>query len=60
VMTLIAGTRFNGYSGDNGPAVMAQFHLPQGIAIDGQGNVFVADAENYAIRVIKGIAVPRR
>jgi len=36
----------------DGPAVAARFHAPEGIAVDGAGDVFVADAGNNAIRKI--------
>ena len=48
-----------GYGGDNGPAASAQFNfpangysLPQQMAFDSAGNLYVADAYNYIIRKI--------
>lgn len=41
----------------DGPAATALFHSPTGIAADRQGNVFVADSGNGAIRKISGGAV---
>jgi len=38
----------------DGPAAQAQFSGPQGVAVDAQGNVFVADSSNNTIRMISG------
>jgi uncharacterized protein (TIGR03437 family) len=50
IITTIAGNGIWGYSGDDGPAMSAQMYFPQGIAVDGSGNVFIADKENNAVR----------
>jgi streptogramin lyase len=49
---VIAGTGEKGYSGDGGPARNATFRAPKGISLDKQGNVWVADTENNAVRRI--------
>jgi streptogramin lyase len=49
---VIAGTGQKGYSGDGGPAREATFRGPKGISLDKQGNVWVADTENNAVRRI--------
>jgi DNA-binding beta-propeller fold protein YncE len=41
-----------GFSGDGGPATSAQLNDPQGIAIDGAGDLFIADTFNNAIREV--------
>jgi cysteine-rich repeat protein len=51
-ITTIAGTGVGGYSGDGGPAVLAQLANPSGIAVDGLGRVIVADTDNNVIRRI--------
>ena len=51
-ITTIAGTGKQGYSGDGGPAVKAQLANPQGVAVDGAGNVYIADRSNSRIRRI--------
>ena len=42
----------SGFSGDGGPTKNATFKWPQGLAIDKQGNIFVADTENCRLRRI--------
>ncbi|MGB6163409.1 MAG: protein kinase [Pseudonocardiaceae bacterium] len=48
----IAGTGTKGYSGDDGPATKAQLWNPQGLAVDGRGNLYIADTGNHRIRKI--------
>ena len=48
----IAGNGVNGYSGDAGPATAAQLNEPHSVAVDGAGNVYIADFENHVIRMI--------
>lgn len=45
-----AGTGKPGYSGDGRPALQACLNEPKGLAIDGRGNLFVADSENHVVR----------
>jgi streptogramin lyase len=52
VITTIAGTGAEGYSGDGGPALRATFRGPKGIRADREGNLYVVDTENHAIRRI--------
>lgn len=47
-----AGLGGLGFEGDNGPAVLARFANPWGIAVDPLGRVFVADLSNNRIRAI--------
>jgi uncharacterized protein (TIGR03437 family) len=53
-LTLIAGTSRPGYSGDGGPAVSAQLNGPQGLALDTEGNLYIADSLNNVVRMVSG------
>ena len=52
IITTVAGTGQRGFTGDGGPAVEARFAGPAAIAIDTQGNLYVADFANHRIRKI--------
>jgi sugar lactone lactonase YvrE len=58
-ITTFAGTTSGGFSGDGGLATSAQLEFPQGVAVDGSGNVFIADTSNNRVREVstKGIIV---
>ncbi len=43
IITTVAGTGVQGFSGDGGPATKAQLSLPQGLALDSKGNFYFAD-----------------
>ena len=48
----IAGTGQSGFSGDGGPALLAQLYEPRGVAVDPEGNVFISTlGANYALLV---------
>ena len=48
----VAGTGVAGFSGDRGPATSAELHWPAGVAVDGSGNLLIADLYNNVIRVV--------
>ena len=52
MIATVAGTGEQGYGGDDGPALQAQFNQPHSIALDGRGGLFVADIGNHRIRRI--------
>jgi uncharacterized protein (TIGR03437 family) len=57
IITSVAGTgptgsTLGGYSGDNGPASNAELRLPEGVAVDSAGNIYIADTGNYRIRKV--------
>ncbi len=41
-----------GYSGDDGPAVEAELYEPRALAVDEDGNLYIADAYNFRIRKV--------
>ena len=52
IITTIAGTGTNGFSGDNGPATNAAIGVVHQIAVDGSGNLYLADSNNNRIRMV--------
>jgi sugar lactone lactonase YvrE len=52
IITTVAGNGHNGYSGDGGPATKAQLSLPSGTAVDGKGDLFIADTGNDVVREV--------
>ena len=52
VITTLAGANTGGYTGDNGPASAAELYGPTGVAVDAQGNIYIADRSNNAVRKI--------
>jgi len=52
ILTTIAGQGTYSFSGDGGPAVLAEFNTVDDIAVDNAGNILIADIENHRIRKI--------
>jgi hypothetical protein len=53
VITTIAGNgKCCGFGGDNGPGLDAQLYGPQGVAVDSEGNLYIADAQNNRVRMV--------
>jgi len=50
VITTVAGDGTWGAGGDGGPATGAQLHGPSGVAVDGLGNLYIADQLNNRVR----------
>ena len=48
----MAGTGEKGFSGHGGPAKEAKLSGPKGIAIDAEGNAWLADTESHTVRMI--------
>jgi sugar lactone lactonase YvrE len=51
-ITTVAGTGAQGDSGDGGAATLATLSYPRAVAVDSQGNVYIADTGNCAIREV--------
>jgi large repetitive protein len=52
-ISTFAGTGAASDTGDGGPAVNATLNTPSGIALDGAGNLFIADTGNNLVREIE-------
>jgi len=52
VISTVAGSGTQGFSGDNGPATSAQLNGPSGVAVDSAGNLYIADYLNVRIRKV--------
>ncbi|MFI8404976.1 RICIN domain-containing protein [Streptomyces sp. NPDC085463] len=48
----VAGTGTARFSGDNGPAASAQLNWPREVAVDGAGNLYIADTDNHRVRKV--------
>ena len=49
-----SGVGAEGYSGDGGPATAALLNCPRGVAVDGNGNLYIADTKNHVVRQVVG------
>jgi hypothetical protein len=52
IIRTVAGTGRPGYSGDGGRAVDAKLDNPSGLAVNAQGDLFIADTVNNVIREV--------
>ena len=52
IITTVAGTGLVGDSGDGGQASSATLKGPQGVCVDTNGNIFIADTANNKIRKV--------
>lgn len=50
VITTVAGTGARGFAGDAGPARNAELNEPCGLAVNGTGDLFIADLQNCRVR----------
>jgi len=51
-ITTVAGNGTQGYSGDGGQATSAAFNQPVYVAVDPDGNLFIADSLNHRVRKV--------
>jgi sugar lactone lactonase YvrE len=52
IISTIAGSGAQGFSGDGGPATSAKFYWPGAVAVDGAGNLYISDQRNNRIRKV--------
>ncbi len=52
IITTVAGGNGPGYAGDGGPAAGAKLACPHGVAVDGAGNIYIADTNNQRLRKV--------
>jgi len=52
VITTFAGTGAAGYDGDNGLATQAKIDIPEGLAFDRSGNLYIADSAEDVVRKV--------
>src|SRR2546425_443183 len=50
IITTVAGSGTQGFSGDNGPATSAGLKLPTAVVLDSTGNLFFSDTDNNRVR----------
>jgi uncharacterized protein (TIGR03437 family) len=51
----VAGNNANGYFGDNGVAINAEFSNPFGVAVDSAGRIYISDSNNNRVRVVNPV-----
>ena len=56
IINTLAGST-SGFGGDGGPATTAKLTLPRGVAVDGLGNVYIADSDNHRIRRVSSTGI---
>lgn len=52
-LTAVAGTGREGSRGDGSPATSAELRFPRGVAVDREGNLFIADWGNHRVRRVE-------
>jgi sugar lactone lactonase YvrE len=57
IISTIAGTGTQGYSGDGGQATAAEINQPVSFVFDASGNLYIADEGNYVIRKINTLGI---
>src|SRR5690242_2178272 len=48
----MAGDGTGGFAGDGGPATSAELRDPQGVSVDGSGNLLISDTLNSRVRLV--------
>lgn len=55
-ITTFAGTGTAGFSSDGRPANQSRLNHPTGVAVDAEGNVYIADTDNHLIRRVNAVS----
>ena len=56
LISTVAGNGTAGYSGDGGLATAAEINNPGGLVLDGAGNLYFVDSNNFAIRRVDAVS----
>jgi sugar lactone lactonase YvrE len=54
IIATVAGDGEQGFSGDGGAATNAELDSPAGVAVDANGNLYIADTHNHCVREVSG------
>jgi len=57
VITTVVGDGVGRFAGDLGPAIGASLNVPEDVAVDTAGNLYIADAGNNRVRKVIGSAI---
>jgi streptogramin lyase len=57
IITTMGGNGTAGYSGNGGPATVAELNSPSGVDADAAGNVYIVDQGNSAVRIINSSGI---
>jgi len=57
IITTVAGNGSGGFTGDGSPATLASLSNPTGVAVDGSGNIYIADQSNNRIRKVNTLGI---
>lgn len=57
IITTVAGTGINGFSGNGGLASAAQLSSPSHVTVDPAGNIYIADVGNYMVRKVSPLGI---
>jgi hypothetical protein len=55
IITTVAGNGNPGFAGDGGLATSAEVNNPSALVLDGAGNLYIADSNNDAVRVVNAV-----
>ena len=51
-VTTVAGNGDQAYAGDGGPATAASLYVPDGVALDSAGNIYIVEAQSASVRKV--------